>query len=204
MSSSPMKRSNRGSNSDNGAVLVTGPSCADPRIGDDSNVVKVEHERCENVQTDPRSNNGIFQMISGILNPNTAAPEPVELQNLTGGESVHIRPASSSKGNSKTAQVVSDFDDCREYSYEGYMESSDSQQPAVVPDDDHHHHHLATNTHSAERALILGRSYHPMIDYNRRRDDESSLFWFTYRSEFPEIVPYGITSDSGWGCMYVF
>ena len=30
---------------------------------------------------------------------------------------------------------------------------------------------------------------------------EKSLFWFTYRSNFPEIHPYGYTSDAGWGCM---
>lgn len=28
-----------------------------------------------------------------------------------------------------------------------------------------------------------------------------SLLRFTYRSEFPSLVPYGYTTDAGWGCM---
>lgn len=48
---------------------------------------------------------------------------------------------------------------------------------------------------------LLGRVYHPIRDFSSRRDYESSLFWFTYRCGFPEIMPYNITSDAGWGCM---
>lgn len=48
---------------------------------------------------------------------------------------------------------------------------------------------------------LLGKSYDPDLEYDRKRDDELSLFWFTYRCDFPEIVPYRITSDAGWGCM---
>lgn len=29
----------------------------------------------------------------------------------------------------------------------------------------------------------------------------SSLFWFTYRRDFPKIVDSDYTTDTGWGCM---
>jgi cysteine protease ATG4 len=48
---------------------------------------------------------------------------------------------------------------------------------------------------------LLGKKYDPLHDYAPRRNDETSLFWFTYRFDFPEIVPYRITTDAGWGCM---
>jgi len=48
---------------------------------------------------------------------------------------------------------------------------------------------------------LLGSAYHPALDYERQRNHELSLYWFTYRSDFPEIAPYHITCDAGWGCM---
>jgi len=51
------------------------------------------------------------------------------------------------------------------------------------------------------RIYLLGKSYDPDRQYDQKRDDELSLFWFTYRCDFPEIVPYQITTDAGWGCM---
>ena len=48
---------------------------------------------------------------------------------------------------------------------------------------------------------MLGRRYHPVHDFDERKEYEVSLFWWTYRYDFPEIKPYGITSDAGWGCM---
>jgi Peptidase family C54 len=51
-------------------------------------------------------------------------------------------------------------------------------------------------------SYILGRQFHPIKDYDSQRDDELSLFWWTYRSDFEvPIEPYGITTDAGWGCM---
>ena len=47
-------------------------------------------------------------------------------------------------------------------------------------------------------SYLLGRSYHPVLDFAARRDDESSLLWMTYRRDFPVLNPYGITSDAGW------
>ena len=32
-------------------------------------------------------------------------------------------------------------------------------------------------------------------------EDLGSVMWLTYRSGFVPMEPYGITSDSGWGCM---
>ncbi len=48
---------------------------------------------------------------------------------------------------------------------------------------------------------LLGKTYHPILDYSLRREDELNLFWFSYRCDFPEIKPKGISSDAGWGCM---
>mmetsp|Transcript_26485 Transcript_26485/g.30782 ORF Transcript_26485/g.30782 Transcript_26485/m.30782 type:complete len:742 (-) Transcript_26485:113-2338(-) len=48
---------------------------------------------------------------------------------------------------------------------------------------------------------LLGKTYHPILDYTQRRDYESNLLWLTYRCDFVEIKPYNITSDAGWGCM---
>lgn len=48
---------------------------------------------------------------------------------------------------------------------------------------------------------MLGKNYHPIHDFHSRKGYETSLFWFTYRWNFPEIVPYQITTDAGWGCM---
>ena len=48
---------------------------------------------------------------------------------------------------------------------------------------------------------LLGKIYHPILDYSLRREDETNLLWFSYRCDFPEIKPDGITSDAGWGCM---
>jgi Peptidase family C54 len=51
------------------------------------------------------------------------------------------------------------------------------------------------------RIYLLGKWYDIERQYEPKRDDELSLFWFTYRGGFPEIAPYGIFSDAGWGCM---
>lgn len=45
----------------------------------------------------------------------------------------------------------------------------------------------------------LGRRYHPVHDYTERKEYEGSLFWWTYRYDFPEMNC--ISTDAGWGCM---
>lgn len=98
------------------------------------------------------------------------------------------------QGNGR--ETVGGFDICKEYSYSGdeddnnyFFDPANEKVPAIDDDEDV----IMTN--------LLGRSYHPIRDFAQRRDDESSLFWFTYRCDFPEIAPYNITSDAGWGCM---
>jgi cysteine protease ATG4 len=49
--------------------------------------------------------------------------------------------------------------------------------------------------------FLVGKTLHPVHEYRIWKEYEASLFWFTYRYDFPEIKPYGITSDAGWGCM---
>lgn len=48
---------------------------------------------------------------------------------------------------------------------------------------------------------LLGKRLHPVYDYYERKSYEASLYLWTYRYNFPEIKPYNITSDAGWGCM---
>jgi cysteine protease ATG4 len=57
---------------------------------------------------------------------------------------------------------------------------------------------LFNNTPSV---FFLGKTI-SWTDYETTAISEaSSLFWFTYRDNFPAIQPYGITTDAGWGCM---
>mmetsp|Transcript_43860 Transcript_43860/g.105824 ORF Transcript_43860/g.105824 Transcript_43860/m.105824 type:complete len:499 (-) Transcript_43860:1196-2692(-) len=62
----------------------------------------------------------------------------------------------------------------------------------------------AFTTKSGEKIpyiYVVGKTFHPTLEFQLRKDFQASLYWFTYRSNFPEIRPYGITSDAGWGCM---
>eukprot|EP00522_Entomoneis_paludosa_P008169 CAMPEP_0172455564 /NCGR_PEP_ID=MMETSP1065-20121228/12129_1 /TAXON_ID=265537 /ORGANISM="Amphiprora paludosa, Strain CCMP125" /LENGTH=585 /DNA_ID=CAMNT_0013208029 /DNA_START=38 /DNA_END=1795 /DNA_ORIENTATION=+ len=188
--------------SDTAAVLVTGPSCAAPRIGDDVGVVKVEPERYETVQVPDSSTNGgraLLNIFSGLMGNGSPPQSPVELQEFPEG-AVKIVSSPPPKPGSQTV----DFDDCREYSYTTDDQDDNDNSihnihnhmaPSLIPADD------AESQALTMRAFVLGKSYHPVQDYNLRRTDESNLFWFTYRCDFPEIAPYGITSDAGWGCM---
>jgi hypothetical protein len=45
---------------------------------------------------------------------------------------------------------------------------------------------------------ILGQRHTLELDW---REDFESLFWCSYRKDFPPFDPYPITSDAGWGCM---
>jgi len=107
------------------------------------------------------------------------------------------------------------FDVCKEYGYKyEYTEDYDEDADADFEENGEERSETSPlNSNSSKiastqdpmhvdyRTYLLGRSYHPILDYALCRSDESSLFWFTYRCDFPEIKPYGITSDAGWGCM---
>lgn len=92
------------------------------------------------------------------------------------------------------------FDDCPEYSY--FTEEDEEDEVLQSPQ--------RLTLWKAPKEIqkkdtpmdyVLGKTYHPDIDLRTKREDECTLFWFTYRADFPEIKPYGITSDAGWGCM---
>jgi cysteine protease ATG4 len=120
------------------------------------------------------------------------APTEQEMQEMN-DRLVHVRQPSSARDTT----VNGDFDICREYSYfvddydpyyiQNNLQTEIKQQTTDDPN--------VVMTH------ILGKTYHPVKDYSIRRVDEASLFWFTYRCDFPDIVPYNINSDAGWGCM---
>eukprot|EP01038_Epipyxis_sp_PR26KG_P007277 gene7277-9919_t len=48
---------------------------------------------------------------------------------------------------------------------------------------------------------ILGTSYDSEKHLKMIRNHTESFFRFTYRRDFPALIPYNITSDAGWGCM---
>jgi cysteine protease ATG4 len=101
-------------------------------------------------------------------------------------------------------ETVGSYDICREYSYSGDEDDSNYiTYPPDLPADpaDTHLDGGSGGNSLGGSCYVLGKLYHQINDYDARRDDESSLFWFTYRCDFPSIEPYGITSDAGWGCM---
>ena len=123
-----------------------------------------------------------------------------------------------------TADAPGGYDVCREYGYK-YEYTQDHHEEEDDDDDDDSssanpllgesqssnterghplHQTTAVITKSQERIpyiFLLGRTYHPVHEYHARKEFEASLYWFTYRCDFPEITPYRITSDAGWGCM---
>lgn len=134
-----------------------------------------------------------------------------ELEDRTGRNLItHIIPA----GNGP--ELPGGFDACNEYGYkyeysvdDGDDDDGDEaifQGAPTLPLDVS----MAANTREGSQAshddvgyviYLLGKTYDAVNDYAPRRNDEISLFLFTYRFDFPEIVPYRITTDAGWGCM---
>ena len=92
-------------------------------------------------------------------------------------------------------------DVCKEYGYK-YEYTEDYDEDVDVEEDNEERSKtaplnsslgkLASNqdpTHVNYRTYIVGRSYHPILDYALCCSDESNLFWFTYRCNFPEVNP---------------
>jgi len=198
-------RSNTPSSADGRvAVLVTAPRCT--REGSNG-AIEVESDQCDNVEVSSSPANQ--KSISSACSDQNGT-----LQELIDRTMTHIVAPSGEQ------EVSEGFDACREYGYKyEYTEDDDSddedegdqiETPSYAPI------HafvgvpasLADNLEEEDPShdppfmtYVLGKSYHPVTDYAPRRDDESSLFWFTYRCDFPQIAPYSFTTDAGWGCM---
>lgn len=113
-------------------------------------------------------------------------------------------------------EETADFDVCREYGYkyeyadehpdddqEGENPLLDTEKTTALPPSPLHQT-TAFTTATQQRIPyihLLGKTYHPVHDFYDRKALEKSLFWFTYRCSFPQIAPYGIDTDAGWGCM---
>lgn len=112
-----------------------------------------------------------------------------------------------------TSETAGGFDVCKEYGYKYEYAADDIQEddveertstPATSAANHSLHHTTAAITKSNELLPyihLLGRTYHPVHNYHERKKYERSLYWFTYRCDFPAIHPYAIDSDAGWGCM---
>ena len=184
--------------------------------------VRVTQGRCEPVRIEgetkklqQQQRNPILQFLDAVMKP--SSQDETELQEMEDRKNtVNILSPSPNQ-----REVVGGYDVCREYSYStdeddqvsgtGRNEKNHKKRGVnkLFQHDQAHHSYLihsdSFEEETPEDAVlpihVLGKTYHPINDYAFRRDDESSLFWFTYRADFPEIKPYGIHSDAGWGCM---
>lgn len=177
------------------AVLVSSPSSVEKNDG--TVIVTDGGERYESIDTHAKASGGspmrknpiarLFESTGSFLG--SAVRKDLieeEMKELDGCVKIVQSPSKSYEGD--------DFDACREYSYSG--DEDDNIYPR-----EHQHNRLTRNNDENQHIHVLGKTYHPFNDYSLRKADESSLFWFTYRCDFPDIAPYGITSDAGWGCM---
>jgi cysteine protease ATG4 len=142
--------------------------------------------------------------------------KPLEHDNHVGDEElVQISSLQNTSLNS-----VDGFDICKEYGYR-YEYTEDDEDDVHSEDQVHDNKTVsgflsrlvksdasddlssqdAHNNDPKYQIYCLGKKFHPINDFHSKREYESSLFWFTYRCDFQEIKPYGITSDAGWGCM---
>lgn len=172
------------------SVLVSSPTSIEKKDG--TVMVHVEPERFES-STGVRGShnkNPIVRLLESSFLGSMSNDSSFDL----GHEMKDIERSVKIVQSPNTKSTIGDFDICKEYNYSGDEE------------DHFYFQHDQAATHKdmedeKQRIHLLGRSYHPVKDYAPRRDFETSLYWFTYRCDFPEIAPYGITSDAGWGCM---
>ena len=159
---------------------------------DDAAVV-VESEPCESV-SNKATEGRLFDFLGSFLGNSSSANSPVELNDMGGRKKIDVVKIVSSADRSGP-DAVAGFDVCQEYCYTTDEEDTDVDPPSLITDPS------SKDDFPAVMAFLLGKSYRLLQDHSIRRDDESALFWFTYRCGFPEIVPYGLRSDAGWGCM---
>lgn len=192
---------NTNNSNTNEAVLITGPQIVVPKNGGDCSLNVVEPETCQNVglEDDSMPLNPLRRLLDNLTKP--PSPEERELTEVVGSAPVSI----PSPNHSNLPSTKETYDICREYSYDTDDDDEDGELRRHYFNHDNESRKRSQNQpqldHSNRRCYVLGKSYHPIHDYTERRSDESSLFWFTYRCNFPSIQPYGMTSDAGWGCM---
>ncbi|KAL7575780.1 hypothetical protein ACA910_003109 [Epithemia clementina (nom. ined.)] len=188
-----LDRSRDGGNSrPDTAVFVERPAY---HTGDSG--VMVESERYDTSNSNEKDGSSrLVGFLTSLMGNSSKPKAPVELNDLGGRNrrdtvSVVISPDES-------PGAAGGFDVCREYNC-----TTDDDDDDVDDDDDQANSPFSTKGPKGPPlyAFVLGKSYCLLQDHNARRDDEASLFWFTYRCDFPEIVPYNLRSDAGWGCM---
>ena len=89
----------------------------------------------------------------------------------------------------------------RIYNSSSILHSSTSSSYYFDDDEtDQSHDNNGDDAASFYNAFILGKFF-DLSTFTNRRKYESSLFFFSYRCDFPVMAPYGYTTDAGWGCM---
>jgi cysteine protease ATG4 len=215
----PSAETSEGGSTPNTAVLVTPPRCTNETDG----VSMIESLQFRTIITD------ISQRLLGKESSFGGQDEEEEQQHVDVDADVHVeeppnkttmqeleeRPVSIvlSQG---TLEESGGFDVCQEYGYKydthdqqeeeddsstNPLDESCEQQQQQQPLHDQSIYVRTKTNENIPYIHLLGKTYHPILEFNTRREYEHSLFWFTYRCDFPEIVPYRITTDAGWGCM---
>lgn len=197
----------RNSTADSSVVLVTAPGWSKRSRSD--GLVQVEAVRFENV--DIPKTNLIKHFVESRFGGETKDGHLTEMKEM---------PLKVTPSPNQQTEADADFDACQQYNFDasgenekeeagdlngpfGTMSAFASAVMSSILLDGNNSESPQSNpsVESVSISFVLGKTYHPLHDYSIRRDDERSLFWFTYRCDFPEIAPYNITSDAGWGCM---
>ena len=195
----------------NEVVLVTGPRCL--REESDDGVIQVEAATCESVELSPFQPKSIRRIsLPTTEAPSSATSVPQVSLSHFGAKEVDTEELEVELQERLYQQQPSaedhTTDPSREHGYKYAYTIDEHDDQTVVLDLDTTHvskslMEILGQHEEQQHATIhlLGKAYHPIHDYTARRTDESSLLWFTYRCDFPEISPYRITTDAGWGCM---
>jgi len=180
-------------------VVVTGPHC----LREESDgTIQVASATCESVELSPaqskcirRVDQAAMRFVS-VQEEDIGDDDAVELQEGTQQQQSPLASSRESGGDSprehgyKYAYTQDEYDD-HTHILDLDMSTFCTSMGGLSPDPEQQYPPIH----------ILGKSYHRIHDYEARRSDESNLFWFTYRCDFPEISPYRISTDAGWGCM---
>lgn len=139
-------------------------------------------------QQPEHTGNAILKFFGKLSGSEMSVHTATEMEDMAGSVKI-VSPLSTGQ-----QQVVGGFDTCPEYAYADDEDNELINSGLSLP-------MLTDDQQGPNMTYLLGKIYHPINNYADRRDYESSMFWFTYRCDFTEIKPYGITSDAGWGCM---